>query len=195
MHENQTSAGMWHSRPPRDPPPFMAKTILNFHFDYWNPSLNLTICTFVLNSLKIQISHRASVLSLVHIVPAIRLGSLGKCPVCASRKVNLIAFLQIPSGSVRVGQIGLPWNFIMAKPALVLTELLHWARLHQHPVDRDRLLLPGIGCSTMWKLIYVWHILYIILHSRHCNAMKVPARETKARKLICFACWAHLHQG
>ena len=27
---------MWHSRPP---PPFMAKTILNFHFDYWNPSL------------------------------------------------------------------------------------------------------------------------------------------------------------
>ena len=84
----------------------MAKTILNFHFDYWNPSLNLTICTFVLNSLKIQISHRASVLSLVHIVPAIRLGSLGKCPVCASRKVNLIAFLQIPSGSVRVGQIG-----------------------------------------------------------------------------------------
>ena len=21
------------------PPPFMAKTILNFHFDYWNPSL------------------------------------------------------------------------------------------------------------------------------------------------------------
>ena len=31
--------GMWHLRPPRDPPPFMAKTILNFHFDYWNPSL------------------------------------------------------------------------------------------------------------------------------------------------------------
>ena len=27
-------------RPPRDPfPPFMANTILNFHFDYWNPSL------------------------------------------------------------------------------------------------------------------------------------------------------------
>ena len=31
---------MWHSRPPRDPPPpFMANTILNFHFDYWHPSL------------------------------------------------------------------------------------------------------------------------------------------------------------
>ena len=30
---------MWHSRPPRGPPPFMAKTILNFHFDYLNPSL------------------------------------------------------------------------------------------------------------------------------------------------------------
>ena len=28
--------GMWNSRPP----PFMAKTILNFHFDYWNPSLS-----------------------------------------------------------------------------------------------------------------------------------------------------------
>ena len=27
--------GMWHSRPP----PFMANTILNFHFDYWNTSL------------------------------------------------------------------------------------------------------------------------------------------------------------
>ena len=28
---------MWNSRPP---PPFMEKNILNFHFDYWNPSLN-----------------------------------------------------------------------------------------------------------------------------------------------------------
>ena len=28
---------MWHSRPPL---PFMAKTILNFHFDYLNPSLS-----------------------------------------------------------------------------------------------------------------------------------------------------------
>ena len=78
-------------------------------------SNKLTICTFVLNALRIQIlltiSHRASVLSLVHIVPAIRLGSLGKCPVCASRKVNLIAFLQIPSGSVRVGQIGVFCKF------------------------------------------------------------------------------------
>ena len=33
---------MWHSRPPRDPPTFMANTILNFHFDYWHPSLILT---------------------------------------------------------------------------------------------------------------------------------------------------------
>ena len=30
---------MWHSRPPRAPPPFMANTILNFHFDYLIPSL------------------------------------------------------------------------------------------------------------------------------------------------------------
>ena len=29
---------MWHSRPPRDPP-FMANTILNFHFDYLHTSL------------------------------------------------------------------------------------------------------------------------------------------------------------
>ena len=28
--------GMWNSRPP---PPFMAKTLLNFHFDYLKPSL------------------------------------------------------------------------------------------------------------------------------------------------------------
>ena len=28
---------MWNSRP--RPPPFMEKTILNFHFDYLNPSL------------------------------------------------------------------------------------------------------------------------------------------------------------
>ena len=32
--------GMWHSRPPRDPPPFMANAILNFHFDFLTPSLN-----------------------------------------------------------------------------------------------------------------------------------------------------------
>ena len=31
--------GMWHSRPPRDPPPFMANAILNFHFDFLHPSL------------------------------------------------------------------------------------------------------------------------------------------------------------
>ena len=70
----------------------------------------LTICTFVLNALKIQIllriSHRASVLSLVHIVPAIRLRSLGKCPV----QVLGRSPLQIPSGSVRVGQIGVFWK-------------------------------------------------------------------------------------
>ena len=30
--------GMWHSRPPRDPP-LMANAILNFHFDYPHPSL------------------------------------------------------------------------------------------------------------------------------------------------------------
>ena len=32
---------MWHTRPPRDPPPFMAKTILNFHFDYLKPRLRI----------------------------------------------------------------------------------------------------------------------------------------------------------
>ena len=32
---------MWHSRPPRDPPPFMANAILNFHFDFLNPSLRM----------------------------------------------------------------------------------------------------------------------------------------------------------
>ena len=31
--------GKWHSRPPRDPPPFMANAILNFHFDFLTPSL------------------------------------------------------------------------------------------------------------------------------------------------------------
>ena len=32
--------GMWHLRPPRDPPPpFMANAILNFHFDFLTPSL------------------------------------------------------------------------------------------------------------------------------------------------------------
>ena len=33
---------MWHSRPPRDPPPFMANAILNFHFDFPHPSLMTT---------------------------------------------------------------------------------------------------------------------------------------------------------
>ena len=35
--------GKWHSRPPRDPPPFMANAILNFHFDYPHTSLTLTV--------------------------------------------------------------------------------------------------------------------------------------------------------
>ena len=33
---------MWHSRPVSTPPPFMANAILNFHFDYLNPSLTYT---------------------------------------------------------------------------------------------------------------------------------------------------------
>ena len=35
---------MWQLRPPRDPPPFMANAILNFHFDYWHTSLRLKVC-------------------------------------------------------------------------------------------------------------------------------------------------------
>ena len=31
---------MWHSRPPRDPPPFLANALLNFHFDFLHPSLS-----------------------------------------------------------------------------------------------------------------------------------------------------------
>ena len=33
---------MWHSRPTRDPPPFMANAILNFHFDFLHASLIIT---------------------------------------------------------------------------------------------------------------------------------------------------------
>ena len=33
---------MWHSRPPQDPPPFMANAILNFHFDFLTTSLRVT---------------------------------------------------------------------------------------------------------------------------------------------------------
>ena len=39
---------MWHSRPPRDPPPFMANTILNFHFDYLHTSLSALFTLFPL---------------------------------------------------------------------------------------------------------------------------------------------------
>ena len=41
---------MWHSRPPRDPldtPTFMAKTILNFHFDYLTTSLIHVLDTYI----------------------------------------------------------------------------------------------------------------------------------------------------
>ena len=31
--------------PSRPPPPFMANTILNFHFDYWNTSLSVIYST------------------------------------------------------------------------------------------------------------------------------------------------------
>ena len=35
--------GMWHSRPPRDPPPpSMANAILNFHFDFLHTSLTIS---------------------------------------------------------------------------------------------------------------------------------------------------------
>ena len=43
---------MWYSRPPRDPPPFMAKNILNFHFDYLTPSLMQVINYFHMQGTK-----------------------------------------------------------------------------------------------------------------------------------------------
>ena len=48
---------MWHSRPPRDPPaPLMANAILNFHFDYLNPSLIIFDATLLqaLGPLRVQ---------------------------------------------------------------------------------------------------------------------------------------------
>ena len=48
---------MWHLRPLRDPPPFMAKTILNFHFDYLKPSLINTTNTKFRTSKIVQINH------------------------------------------------------------------------------------------------------------------------------------------
>ena len=42
---------MLHSRPPRDPPPFMANAILNFHFDFLHPSLSFLRCPPRLNSI------------------------------------------------------------------------------------------------------------------------------------------------
>ena len=44
---------MWHSRPPRDPPPFMANAILNFHFDFLNPSLRAATCCQRLQNSKL----------------------------------------------------------------------------------------------------------------------------------------------
>ena len=46
--------GMWHSRPYRDPPPFMANAILNFHFDFLTPSLIYGILSRFITCLKIR---------------------------------------------------------------------------------------------------------------------------------------------
>ena len=40
--------GKWQTRPSRDPPPFMANAILNFHFDYLTTSLSCQHKTFLL---------------------------------------------------------------------------------------------------------------------------------------------------
>ena len=39
---------------PSRPPPFMANAILNFHFDYRHPSLNVKYGTFVANVAKLN---------------------------------------------------------------------------------------------------------------------------------------------
>ena len=48
---------MWHSRPPRDPPPFMANAILNFHFDYLTPSLMHNLLTPVYSLCTMYMHH------------------------------------------------------------------------------------------------------------------------------------------
>ena len=69
--------GMWHSRPPRDRPPFMANVILNFHFDYWHPSLThgprmdvicySEVCIFFCSGLVATLSRLVRVLSQYYI--------------------------------------------------------------------------------------------------------------------------------
>ena len=51
--------GMWHSRPPRDPPPFMANTILNFHFDYLNTSLTFSASLLTKDSCWLKLLRRS----------------------------------------------------------------------------------------------------------------------------------------
>ena len=72
---------MWNSR---SPPPFMEKTILNFHFDYLNPSLSQTCC-FIF------------VLSGKYIAASLKLGRFPGYIVLSNFQLSLIIPLLIPA--------------------------------------------------------------------------------------------------
>ena len=70
---------MWHSRPP----PFMAKAILNFHFDYLTPSLMLKRSIQKMYDLRI-----CHILSIVHHLPILVLANLLLNLICEFISVN-----------------------------------------------------------------------------------------------------------
>ena len=96
---------MWHSRPPRDPPPFMANAILNFHFDYLNPSLtSQTNCQLVSGCFVERLYLKLSKL-IVSLVSGEPLHS------------DMYLYLDCICVCVCIGRTGMKWNLVRASSA------------------------------------------------------------------------------
>ena len=52
-------------------------------------------------------------------------------------------------------EIRIRWNSGLFLPALVLTKLLHWSRLHQHSINWDWLLLVGGNLQLLGQKLFV----------------------------------------
>ena len=102
--------GKWHPRPPRDPPPFMANAILNFHFDYLTTSLRdiaymyirmkFNANSFLTGSLKNGWKWQAFPLTLPQVVlmllpdPQLRFWSFGPCWGCLTTAISEYSWVQ-----------------------------------------------------------------------------------------------------
>ena len=163
---------MWNSRPP----PLHGKTILNFHFDYLNPSLSQTCC-FIF------------VLSSKYIAASLKLGSFPGHIVLSNFQLSLIIPLLIPASSEHYrerdgdgdGDGALiqidhfysdrPYKKEWQKP--MLNSALDWLHINQDQMKSKLIYIVMWWNFTLLKWQWQWNMYLITCHNDNDNELAI----------------------